>query len=63
MDQVTIEELVINTFLLLRTKKKMRRAYKNWCDIFPGSGRRVYLKKKKNNPNQTKAKRVEELII
>lgn len=37
----------------------MCRAYKNQHAIFPGSGRGVYFFKK--TPNQTKAKRAEEL--
>ena len=55
MDQVTKEEKQkAKTFLLLRTKKKkkMCRAYKNWYNVFPGSGRGVYLKKKKKQTNK-----------
>ena len=62
MDQVTIEELVINTFLLLRTKKKCVEHIKIGVISFQGL-EDEFIKKKKKNPNQTKARRVEELII
>lgn len=38
-------------------KKKMCRAYKNWYDVFPGSGRGVYLKKKKKQTKRNKGQK------
>lgn len=35
----------------------MCRAYKNWYDVFPGSGRGVYLKKKKKQTKRNKGQK------